>query len=330
MVGEKTLTLPSSIVMVDTWPSCSNVTGLVMVPPLRRAPYCGMSVPKHCSTKGAWASTSRAIPGGQSVPRVKQRTPELRARLLVAAMEVLSEEGALGLTARAVADPGPNLGPGALRALRGQVRPGPRAVLRGLSPPFGRAGGARRPDGPRGRPMGPGRGVPPFRAGQPVPGRGHVLAAHSRLLPRVPRTLNSPPDRCARAGGGPGPAVHRSRPAAGRRDRRGARVRRPGPRHGVRRGSRAIGHVRPSRWSGVGGSPWAACSTGSVLGPCQGDPPQGAARSRAPPRSGVANSRQESSGAHPEREVIAEGSSDGPATGPGCPCLGSRGLARRM
>jgi len=38
------------------------------------------------------------------MPRVKQRTPELRERMLEAAVELVSEEGATGLTARAVAD----------------------------------------------------------------------------------------------------------------------------------------------------------------------------------------------------------------------------------
>ena len=37
------------------------------------------------------------------MPRVKQRTPQLRDRMLEAAVELLSEEGAAGLTARALA-----------------------------------------------------------------------------------------------------------------------------------------------------------------------------------------------------------------------------------
>src|SRR5580700_12227963 len=37
------------------------------------------------------------------MPRTKQRTPELRDRVLVAAVELLAEEGAAGLTARSLA-----------------------------------------------------------------------------------------------------------------------------------------------------------------------------------------------------------------------------------
>ena len=37
------------------------------------------------------------------MPRAKQRTPELRDRVLVAAVDLLAEEGAVGLTARALA-----------------------------------------------------------------------------------------------------------------------------------------------------------------------------------------------------------------------------------
>src|ERR1700722_4451437 len=43
------------------------------------------------------------VPQGFLMPRTKQRTPELRERLLAVAVELLAEEGAAGLTARSLA-----------------------------------------------------------------------------------------------------------------------------------------------------------------------------------------------------------------------------------
>jgi AcrR family transcriptional regulator len=49
-------------------------------------------------------STCRGALGEQCVPRVKQRTPELRARLVDAGVDLLGAEGAGALTARALAE----------------------------------------------------------------------------------------------------------------------------------------------------------------------------------------------------------------------------------
>ena len=46
----------------------------------------------------------RAPLGPALMPRIKQRTPELRERMLEAAVELLADQGAAGLTARGVAD----------------------------------------------------------------------------------------------------------------------------------------------------------------------------------------------------------------------------------
>src|SRR5215472_15451259 len=48
-------------------------------------------------------SRSGGGPGSELMPRARQRTPEMRDRVLAAALDLLGESGASGLTARSLA-----------------------------------------------------------------------------------------------------------------------------------------------------------------------------------------------------------------------------------
>src|ERR1700722_6284803 len=95
---EKTLSLPSSIVIAAIAPSSSYCTSsLILNPPVVWFPpggqlYCN-DVPKRRFETRLTAA----------MPRPKQRTPELRDRVLSAALELLSSVGVAGFTARSVA-----------------------------------------------------------------------------------------------------------------------------------------------------------------------------------------------------------------------------------
>ena len=221
------------------------------------------------------------------MPRTKQRTPELRDRVLAAAVDLLAEEGAAGLTARSLGGPGGDVGARALRAVRGQVRGGPRALLRGL-PAALRANWRRwrRRADSDGGPVDAGRRLPPIRPGQPRAGRGHVLATVHGFLARARRAggdeLGPRPDR------GPGTPVHRRGPTPRRRDGRGARLRRVDPGHGVRRGRGPARDLHRVDRAALAARPSARCSTGSapVPSPCRDVRSAVSAAGRRHPASG--------------------------------------------
>ena len=82
------------------------------------------------------------------MPRTKQRTPELRERVLAVAVDLLAEEGAAGLTARSLAARADTSAP-ALYELFGDKSGVVRELyfegFRQLSVRAGGAGGDRRP-----------------------------------------------------------------------------------------------------------------------------------------------------------------------------------------
>ena len=75
-----------------------------------------------------------AVPIDPRVPRAKQRTPELRDRVLQVAVAMLAERGRRGIHDAQGRRGGGHVDAGRLRALRRQGRARPRDVLRGLPP----------------------------------------------------------------------------------------------------------------------------------------------------------------------------------------------------
>ena len=116
------------------------------------------------------------------MPRTKQRTPELRERLLVAATDLLADGGAAGLTTRSLAARAETSAP-ALYELFGDKAGVVRELyfegFRQLGAELSALAEIGRPGG---GPLEPGRRLPPVHPGQPGVGRGHVLPTLHGLL----------------------------------------------------------------------------------------------------------------------------------------------------
>ncbi len=173
---------------------------------------------------------------GRLMPRTKQRTPELRDKVLAAAVDLLAEEGAAGLTARSLAARAETSAP-ALYELFGDKSGVVRELyFEGFRRLFSELSALAETEDPVADLWALADRVPAVPPGQPGAGRGHVLPTVHRLLARGGGArgdrLGADPHRR------PGASLHRGGAPARRRDGRRARVRRAGPGDGVRRGGR--------------------------------------------------------------------------------------------
>ena len=146
------------------------------------------------------------------MPRTKQRTPELRDRVLAAAVDLLAEEGAAGLTARSLAARAETSAP-ALYELFGDKSGVVRELyFEGFRQLFGELAALGESADPVADLWALASRLPQIHPGQPGTGRSHVLPTLHGFLARAGRAggdeLGPRPDRR------PGAAVHRSGPAA--------------------------------------------------------------------------------------------------------------------
>ena len=267
---EKTLTLPSSMVMVLIAPVARrspvreahrrSAHGAVDPGRPPGAGYIETMFRNNVSTmvplpvQRAWRG-----PDCRLMPRTKQRTPELRERVLAAGHRPAGRGGGRR--------PDGTLPGGAGRDVR---RP-PSTSSSATSPAWCASSTSRASASSRRRcwarvresedPVADlwalGDGLPALRPGQPRAGRGDVLSALHRLLARPEELAATSSVRILIVA--PRPPLHRSGATARRRDRRGPRVRGADAGDGVRRGGRAASGRRPSRWSGAGGSRSGRC-----------------------------------------------------------------------
>ena len=197
------------------------------------------------------------------MPRTKQRTPELKDRLVSAAVGLLAEEGAAGLTARSLAARAETSAP-ALYELFGDKSGVVRELyFEGFRRLSAELAAVAETDGPDGGPVGARHEYRRFiRANRAVGGR-HVLPAVHRLLARARRAGRHELGAGPRSSGGSAGASTPGRLRGDETDVAHVFVA-TDPGHGVRRGGGAARDVH-----GVGGAALApgdrhGCSTDSA------------------------------------------------------------------